>query len=151
MQSILGYAAGMDAFGVRLRRVGLRNTPQRRAVLAAVERHPHSTAAELAVDLEADGVAGGLSRQGLYNVLEDLVSADLLRSLEPAGSPARFEPQRHDNHHHLVCRGCGAIQDVPCAVGTPPCLEPVTAPGFRVESAEVTWWGVCDACASAAE
>ncbi|MFI5612708.1 Fur family transcriptional regulator [Amycolatopsis sp. NPDC051903] len=139
----------MDAFGVRLRRNGLRNTPQRRAVLAAVERYPHSTATEIAVALETDGVAGGLSRQGLYNVLEDLVSADLLRSLEPAGSPARFEPQTHDNHHHLVCRTCGAIQDVPCAVGAPPCLDPVSAPGFRVDTAEVTWWGTCDECAAA--
>lgn len=137
----------MDTFGVRLRRHGLRNTPQRRAVLAAVERHPHSTAAEIAAAVETDGAAGGLSRQGLYNALDDLVAADLLRSLEPAGSPARFEPQTHDNHHHLVCRKCGAIRDVACAVGSAPCLEPVTSAGFHVEAAEVTWWGTCDACA----
>jgi Fe2+ or Zn2+ uptake regulation protein len=148
MESILGYSRDMDAFGVRLRRQGLRNTPQRRAVLAAVEQFPHSTAAEIAAVVETDSAGGGLSRQGLYNALDDLVAADLLRLLEPAGSPARFEPQTHDNHHHLVCRKCGAIQDVACAVGAAPCLEPSISAGFTVDTAEVTWWGLCDGCAA---
>ncbi|GAB3353780.1 MULTISPECIES: Fur family transcriptional regulator [Amycolatopsis] len=136
----------MDEFGARLRDKGLRNTPQRRAVLAAVARTPHVTAAEIATVLDADGAVGALSRQGLYNVLDDLVGARLLRPLEPAGSPARFELETHDNHHHLVCRGCGRIQDVPCAIGAAPCLEPGPVPGFRVDQAEVTWWGMCAEC-----
>ncbi|WP_020661637.1 Fur family transcriptional regulator [Amycolatopsis benzoatilytica] len=136
----------MDELAARLRDKGLRVTPQRRAVLAAVARTPHVTAAEIASSLSAEGAVGALSRQGLYNVLDDLVGARLLRSLEPAGSPARFEVELDDNHHHLVCRGCGRIQDVPCAVGAAPCLEPGPVPGFRVDQAEVTWWGMCEEC-----
>ncbi|QRP43429.1 Fur family transcriptional regulator [Amycolatopsis sp. FDAARGOS 1241] len=135
----------MDDFAGLLKQRGLRNTAQRRTVLGAVREHPHTTAAEIAALVEAE--AGGLSRQGLYNVLEDLVSVGLLRTLEPAGSPARFELDHHDNHHHLVCRGCGRIEDVPCAAGSAPCLHPVTAPGFTIDEAEVTWWGLCADCA----
>ncbi|MEU4667919.1 Fur family transcriptional regulator [Amycolatopsis sp. NPDC023774] len=138
----------MDDFAVQLKRRGLRNTAQRRAVLSAVRDHPHTTAAEIAAAVEAG--TGGLSRQGLYNVLDDLVGVGLLRTLEPAGSPARFELDRHDNHHHLVCRGCGRIEDVPCAVGSAPCLHPSSAPGFTIDEAEVTWWGLCAECAARA-
>ncbi|MEV4596943.1 Fur family transcriptional regulator [Amycolatopsis sp. NPDC049253] len=138
----------MDDFAVQLKRRGLRNTAQRRAVLGAVRDHPHTTAAEIAAAVEAG--AGGLSRQGLYNVLDDLVGVGLLRTLEPAGSPARFELDRHDNHHHLVCRGCGRIEDVPCAVGSASCLQPSSAPGFTIDEAEVTWWGLCAECAARA-
>lgn len=136
----------MDEVAARLREKGLRNTPQRRAVLAAVAHTPHVTAAEIATALQAEDALGGLSRQGLYNVLDDLVGARLLRPLEPAGSPARFELETHDNHHHLVCRDCGRIRDVPCAVGSSPCLHPGEVPGFRVDQAEVTWWGLCEDC-----
>ncbi|MEW2506780.1 Fur family transcriptional regulator [Amycolatopsis sp. CA-161197] len=138
----------MDDFAVQLKRRGLRNTAQRRAVLGAVRDHPHTTAAEIAAAVEAG--TGGLSRQGLYNVLDDLVGVGLLRTLEPAGSPARFELDRHDNHHHLVCRACGRIEDVPCAVGSAPCLHPSSAPGFTIDEAEVTWWGLCAECAAKA-
>ncbi|QYN18092.1 Fur family transcriptional regulator [Amycolatopsis sp. DSM 110486] len=138
----------MDDFAVQLKRRGLRNTAQRRAVLGAVRDHPHTTAAEIAATVEAG--TGGLSRQGLYNVLDDLVGVGLLRTLEPAGSPARFELDRHDNHHHLVCRGCGRIEDVPCAEGSAPCLHPSSAPGFTIDEAEVTWWGLCAECAARA-
>ncbi|MEV6898544.1 Fur family transcriptional regulator [Amycolatopsis sp. NPDC051372] len=138
----------MDDFAVQLKRRGLRNTAQRRAVLGAVRDHPHTTAAEIAAAVEAG--TGGLSRQGLYNVLDDLVGVGLLRTLEPAGSPARFELDKHDNHHHLVCRGCGRIEDVPCAVGSAPCLHPSSAPGFTIDEAEVTWWGQCAECAAQA-
>lgn len=135
----------MDEFAAELRQRGLRNTPHRRAVLGALKQHPHSTAAEVATLLDGEG----LSRQGLYNVFEDLVGVGLLRSIEPAGSPARFEVETHDNHHHLVCRSCGRIQDVPCAVGSPPCLDPIDAAEFTVEEAEVTWWGLCRDCGPA--
>ncbi|WP_326834419.1 Fur family transcriptional regulator [Amycolatopsis rhabdoformis] len=138
----------MDDFAVQLKRTGLRNTAQRRAVLGAVRDHPHATAAEIAAVVEAG--AGGLSRQGLYNVLDDLVGVGLLRALEPAGSPARFEFDRHDNHHHLVCRACGRIEDVACAVGEVPCLDPSSAAGFTIDEAEVTWWGLCAECAAGA-
>jgi Fur family ferric uptake transcriptional regulator len=138
----------MDDFAVQLKRRGLRNTAQRRAVLGAVRDHPHTTAAEIAAAVEAG--TGGLSRQGLYNVLDDLVGVGLLRTLEPAGSPARFELDRQDNHHHLVCRACGRIEDVPCAVGSAPCLHPSSAPGFTIDEAEVTWWGLCAECAAKA-
>jgi len=125
----------MDGFAAQLRDKGLRNTPQRRAVLIALTDAPHSTAAELAASVSSAGersaAAGrptvasvdGLSRQGLYNVLDDLTRVGLVRSIEPAGSPARYEVRVGDNHHHLVCRGCGRIQDVSCVVGAAPCLS----------------------------
>ena len=151
----------MDGFAAQLRDKGLRNTPQRRAVLIALTDAPHSTAAELAASVSSAGArsaaAGrpvvasvdGLSRQGLYNVLEDLTRAGLVRCIEPAGSPARYEVRVGDNHHHLVCRGCGRIQDVSCVVGEAPCLSPGEFPGFTVDEAEVIWWGTCDDCAHA--
>ncbi|HWD03775.1 MAG TPA: Fur family transcriptional regulator [Amycolatopsis sp.] len=135
----------MDDFAGLLRQRGLRNTAQRRTVLGVVRDHPHTTAAEIAVFV--DSGAGGVSRQGLYNVLEDLVSVGLLRTLEPAGSPARFELDHHDNHQHLVCRGCGRIEDVPWAEGATPCLNPTATGSFAIEAAEVTWWGYCPDCA----
>ncbi|MGY0489330.1 Fur family transcriptional regulator [Streptomyces sp. WG-D5] len=132
--------------GDLLRRKGLRSTAQRRAVLAALQGRPHSTAAELEERIED----GRLSRQGLYNVLDDLTRAHLIRCVEPAGSPARFELRVGDNHHHLVCRVCGRIEDVDCAVGAAPCLDPIEERGFTVDEAEVTWWGRCADCRSAA-
>lgn len=119
---------------------GLRNTAQRRAVLGALLGRPHSTAADLEARL------GSLSHQGLYNVLEDLTTAGLIRRIEPAGSPTRYELRVGDNHHHLVCRGCGRIEDVDCAVGQAPCLEPADSKGFAVDEAEIVWWGLCADC-----
>jgi Fur family ferric uptake transcriptional regulator len=148
----------VDGLAAQLRQAGLRNTPQRRAVLIALGHAPHSTAADLAAAVstaarrsESAGdpsvaTVDGLSRQGLYNVLEDLTRAGLVRSIEPAGSAARYEVRVGDNHHHLVCRQCGRIQDVSCAVGVVPCLQPLEFEGFTVDEAEVIWWGMCDAC-----
>jgi Fur family transcriptional regulator, stress-responsive regulator len=153
----------VDRLAAQLRQAGLRNTPQRRAVLIALGRAPHSTAAELAAAVTTAasrvGAAGdpavasvdGLSRQGLYNVLEDLTRAGLVQSIEPAGSAARYEMRVGDNHHHLVCRRCGRIEDVSCAVGAAPCLQPLEFEGFTVDEAEVIWWGMCDACSGSKE
>ncbi|MEU9978063.1 Fur family transcriptional regulator [Streptomyces sp. NPDC051014] len=132
--------------GDLLKGKGLRSTAQRRAVLTALRGHPHSTAADLETRV---GAAGGLSRQGLYNVLDDLTKAELVRCIEPAGSPARYELRVGDNHHHLVCRRCGRIEDVDCGVGAAPCLTPGDDRGFAVDEAEITWWGLCGECRQA--
>ncbi|MCW0213240.1 MAG: transcriptional repressor [Pseudonocardia sp.] len=136
-----------------LRDKGLRSTPHRRAVLSALAQNPHLTVAQVGEEVTRAGSSGGpsavteLSRQGLYNVLEDLRRVGLVRSIEPAGSPALFELQHGDNHHHAVCRSCGSVRDVPCAVGDTPCLEPSAAgDGFVVDEAEVVWWGLCAGC-----
>ena len=137
----------MDTAADELRRSGLRNTAQRRAVLAVLAAHPHATAADVATGLAADE----LSRQGLYNVLDDLTRVGLVRRIEPAGSATRYELRVGDNHHHLVCRSCGAVEDVACALGDAPCLDPSEVPrGFAVDEAEVTWWGLCGPCADRA-
>ncbi|MDH6699280.1 Fur family transcriptional regulator [Streptomyces griseoviridis] len=131
-----------------LRSKGLRSTSQRRAVLAALQGFPHSTASEIEARIGAAGTeaSSGLSRQGLYNVLDDLTGARLIRVIEPAGSPARYELRVGDNHHHLACRDCGAIKDVDCAIGAAPCLDPVADEGFLIDEAEITWWGLCARC-----
>jgi Fur family transcriptional regulator, stress-responsive regulator len=133
-----------------LRQKGLRSTAQRRTVLAALRGHAHSTTPELEerIGLGKGGGTQPLSRQGLYNVLDDLTRANLVRCIEPAGSPARYELRVGDNHHHLVCRSCGRIEDVDCAVGAAPCLDPVESKGFTIDEAEIMWWGICDQCAS---
>jgi Fur family ferric uptake transcriptional regulator len=140
-----------------LRGAGLRSTGPRRAVLEELLRAPHATAPDLAdairrrLEPAGDGVAAepALSHQGLYNVLDDLTAAGLIRCIKPAGSSARYELRVGDNHHHLVCRSCGRVADVDCAVGAAPCLEPSDSAGFTmVDGAEVTWWGVCDSCSA---
>lgn len=138
-----------------LRGAGLRVTAPRLAVHAALADHPHSTAAAL-LDyiVRAESAGAEISKQGVYNVLDDLCAAGLVRRIEPAGSPARFELRVGDNHHHLVCRVCGRIEDVDCAVGPAPCLTPASTQGFVLDEAEVVWWGRCAECArpqSAAE
>jgi Fur family transcriptional regulator, stress-responsive regulator len=131
-----------------LRANGLRVTAQRQRVLDVLAGRPHLTAAEIADALEADAP----SRQGLYNVLDDLTRVGLLRCIEPANSSARYELRVGDNHHHLVCRTCGRVEDVDCAIGEAPCLEPATTPsGFLMQEAEVTWWGTCTECQTATE
>lgn len=136
----------MEEFSESLRKKGLRNTSQRRAVLAALHGFPHSTAADVEARVGAAETSAGMSRQGLYNVLEDLTGAGLIRRIEPAGSPTRYELRVGDNHHHLVCRNCGLIEDVDCATGIAPCLEPVGRTGFAIDEAEITWWGLCVRC-----
>jgi Fur family ferric uptake transcriptional regulator len=94
--------------------------------------------------------AGTVSTQAVYDCLAAMTRAGLLRRIEPAGSPARYETRVGDNHHHVVCRACGATQDIDCAVGAAPCLQPEDAGGFVVDEAEVTYWGLCPACRAAA-
>lgn len=130
--------------GAELRTAGLRVTAPRLAVLAAVRAGDH-----LAVDAIAAAARdrlGAVSTQAVYDVLGALAKAGLVRRIEPAGSPARFEGRTGDNHHHLVCRSCGAVADVDCAAGHAPCLEPAGAAGYLVDEADVTYWGLCPAC-----
>ena len=131
----------------QLREVGLRVTRPRLAVLDALSAHPHA---------DADTIVTGarvrhptLSPQTAYGVLDALVSKGLARRIEPAGAPALFELRVGDNHHHLVCRSCGAVADVDCAVGAAPCLDPSDTSGFVVDEAEVVFWGVCRTCRAA--
>lgn len=132
----------------RLRAAGLRVTDSRRAVVAALVERPHSSADEL-YGIVARTIPG-TSLQSVYNALGDFVDAGLARRIEPAGRPGLFELRVDDNHHHLICSRCGAVEDVDCAVGEAPCLTPSHAHGYVVEAAEVTFWGVCPACARAA-
>lgn len=141
----------MDDLAALLRRKGLRNTAQRRAVLAALSDSPHATAPDLEDKIgigrtSSTFPAAGLSRQGLYNVLEDMTRTNLVRCIEPAGSPARYELRVGDNHHHAVCRQCGRVEDIDCLIGTAPCLDPVEDKGFVIDEAEITWWGICGSC-----
>jgi Fur family ferric uptake transcriptional regulator len=134
-----------------LRAHGLHVTPQRLAVLRALAGRPHSTADDLHAVVRAD--LGTVSRQGVYDALAALTDRGLLRRIEPAGSPARYEDRVGDNHHHLVCRVCGRLVDVDCAVGTAPCLTPLVTErdgaGYEVDEAEVLYWGRCGDCARA--
>ena len=127
-----------------LREHGIQVTAQRLAVLRAVRSEPHIT---------ADGVAeivrteiGAISRQSVYDALGMLVEEGLIRRIQPAGSPARFEARAGDNHHHVICRICGRTADVDCAVGSAPCLTAADDHGFEVEEAEVIYWGRCPKC-----
>ena len=128
----------------RLRRNGLQVTAQRLAVLRAVERLPHGTTDEVA-DAVRDEI-GAISRQAVYDALGVLGDKGLLRRIQPARSPARFEHVVDDNHHHLVCRVCGRIVDVKCAHGSAPCLTAADDAGFEVDEAEVIYWGRCPDC-----
>jgi len=127
-----------------LRGAGLRVTAPRRAVLAWLAEHPHSTADAVGTGVRAE--LGTISTQAVYDVLAACVDAGLVRRIEPAGHPARFERRVADNHHHLVCRRCGAAADVDCTIGPAPCLEPSDTHGFAVDEAEVVFWGLCPDC-----
>ncbi len=130
-----------------LRAAGLRVTEPRTAVYDALRAHPHASADAVLAAIEPD--LPRTSIQSVYNALGDFVEAGIVRRIEPAGRSMLFELRVDDNHHHLVCRSCGAVEDVDCVIGAAPCLEPSDAHGFAVEAAEVTFWGVCPACASA--
>lgn len=133
----------------QLRSAGLRVTGPRLAVLAAVQgegRHPDVQ--EIAA--AARGRIVTLSTQAVYDNLNALVEAGLVRRIQPSGHPARYEARVGDNHHHIVCRGCGSTADIDCAVGYAPCLEPCDDHGFAVEEAEVTFWGLCPLCQQSA-
>ncbi|WP_380169548.1 Fur family transcriptional regulator [Jannaschia sp. R86511] len=127
-----------------LRGSDLRVTRPRLAVLEAVHEHPHADTET--VLRAARLMLGAVSHQAVYDVLRVLTDAGLLRRIEPAGSVARYEARTGDNHHHAVCRGCGAIVDVDCAVGHAPCLTASGSNGFVVDEAEVVYWGRCPAC-----
>lgn len=127
-----------------LRSAALRVTAPRVAVLTELHQHPHA-----GVDVVAAGVRaqlGSVSIQAVYDVLRALCAAGLVRRIEPAGSPARFEVRVGDNHHHVVCRRCGEVADVDCAVGEAPCLQASNLNGFVIDEAEVTYWGLCPEC-----
>lgn len=127
-----------------LRDAGLRVTGPRMAVLDILAEHPHVT-----VDALAERVRerlGTVSTQAVYDVLAVFVDAGLVRRIEPAGSPARFETRTGDNHHHLVCRSCGTVTDVDCVTGSAPCLTPDDAAGYDVDEVEVVFWGYCTSC-----
>ncbi|MCD2193442.1 transcriptional repressor [Actinomycetospora endophytica] len=127
-----------------LRAVGLRVTAPRRAVLATLADHPHSTADAVATAVR--GELGSVSTQAVYDVLAACVDAGLVRRIEPAGSAARYETRTGDNHHHVVCRSCGVTADVDCVVDERPCLTPSDDAGFEIDEAEVVFWGRCPAC-----
>ena len=130
-----------------LRGAGLRVTRPRLAVLTAVRAHPHADTDTLIGAVRAD--IGEVSHQAVYDVLRVLTSAGLVRRIQPSGSVARYETRVGDNHHHVVCRGCGAIADVDCAVGDTPCLTASNDQGFVVDEAEVVYWGTCPDCLTA--
>lgn len=136
----------IDATELRhvLQSAGLRVTRPRLAVLTSLAGHSHASADEVCAKVRA--ALPGTSLQAVYNVLSDLTAAGLLRRLELAGSSARYERRVGDNHHHLVCRACGAIEDIDCAVGATPCLAPSISHGFSIDEAEVTFWGLCPSC-----
>ena len=131
-----------------LRAAGLRVTKPRLAVLAEVAAHPHADVETITTGARAR--LGSLSTQAVYDVVHALTEAELLRQVEPAGSPARFELARGDNHHHLVCRTCHDIVDVPCSTGRAPCLRASNDHGYLIDEAEVTYWGLCPACRAVA-
>jgi Fe2+ or Zn2+ uptake regulation protein len=138
-------SAHPDTFVDDLRARGLRVTAARVAVFRAVAELPGHPDAE-AIGAGARARIGALSTQAVYDTLHTLTRVGLLRRIEPAGSPARFETRVADNHHHVVCRSCGAAHDVDCIVGYAPCLVPGDAGGFVVDEAEVTFWGICPDC-----
>jgi Fur family ferric uptake transcriptional regulator len=129
-----------------LRTRGLRVTAQRLAVLRAVAAGPHSTADAVADAVRAD--VGTVSLQAVYDSLAALAEAGLVRRIQPTGSPTLFETRTGDNHHHLVCRSCGRVSDVDCAIGELPCLTPVDTLGYVIDEAEVVYWGRCPTCTS---
>ncbi|WP_336712182.1 Fur family transcriptional regulator [Arthrobacter sp. USHLN218] len=129
-----------------LRGAMLRVTRPRTAVLEAVRAHPHADADTITGVVRDE--LGTVSKQAVYDVLSALTDARLVRRIEPSGSPARYEARVGDNHHHVVCRICGAIEDVDCAVGAAPCLSAADDHGFEIDEAEVTYWGTCPACAA---
>jgi Fe2+ or Zn2+ uptake regulation protein len=129
-----------------LRGAALRVTRPRVSVLAAVYDHPHADTSSIIGLVRED--LGDVSHQAVYDVLRALSIAGLVRRIHPPGSVARYESRVGDNHHHLVCRSCGAIADVDCAVGTAPCLTVADDQGYALDEAEVIYWGLCPGCST---
>lgn len=130
-----------------LRQHGVQVTAQRLAVLRAVGERPHATAAD--IDAAVRSEIGAISMQAVYDALAILTDKGIIRRIQPAGSPARYENRVGDNHHHLICRSCGQMADVDCAVGETPCLTAADAAGYEVDEAEVIYWGRCPECVAA--
>ena len=130
-----------------MRGASLRVTRPRVAVLTAVYAHPHADT-DMLIGVVRDRL-GRVSHQAVYDVLDALTEAGLVRRIEPARSVARYESRVGDNHHHVVCRSCGAISDVDCAVGEAPCLTASDDHGYAIDEAEVVYWGVCHDCSGA--
>jgi Fur family transcriptional regulator, stress-responsive regulator len=128
----------------QLREAGLRVTQPRLAVLAAVHDHPHADT-DTVITLVRESVPS-VSHQAVYDVLRAFTTTGLVRRIQPSGSVARYESRVADNHHHVVCRSCGSIADVDCAVGHAPCLVASDDHGFRIDEAEVVYWGLCADC-----
>jgi Fur family ferric uptake transcriptional regulator len=139
--------ARTEDFERMLREASLRVTRPRLAVLAAVHERPHTDTDSVIRMVRED--LGEVSHQAVYDVLRALTDAALLRRIQPSGSVARYEARVGDNHHHVVCRSCGAIEDVDCAVGATPCLAAVDDHGFVIDEAEVTYWAWCPDCVDA--
>jgi len=129
-----------------LRERGIQVTAQRLAVLRAVSGEPHVTADRVAEVVR--GEIGAISLQSVYDALGVLVAEGLIRRIQPSGSPARFEDRVGDNHHHLICRICGRVVDVDCAVGPAPCLAASDDKGYQIDEAEIAYWGRCPDCRS---
>ncbi|MEU7620237.1 Fur family transcriptional regulator [Micromonospora rifamycinica] len=136
-------AADLEA---QLRAASLRVTRPRLAVLAALRDHPHVDTDTVIALVRSD--LPTVSHQAVYDVLRALTEAGLVRRIQPDRSPARYESRVGDNHHHVMCRSCGAIADVDCAVGHVPCLTPSDDHGFVIDEAEVVYWGTCPDCAT---
>lgn len=132
----------------QLRQAGLRVTGPRQAVLEWLAEHPHATADQIGSAVRER--LGSVSTQAVYDVLDACTRTGLLRKIEPAGHPARYERRVGDNHHHLVCRVCDRVVDVDCLAGAQPCLEPGETHGFQLAEAEVVFWGICPDCSLAA-
>ncbi len=130
--------------GSFLRQHGIQVTAQRLAVFRAVSGQPHITAEAVAEIVRAE--IGAISLQSVYDALGVLVGARLIRRIQPLGSAARYEDRVGDNHHHLICRVCGRLADVDCAVGATPCLAAADDQGFEIDEAEVVYWGRCPEC-----
>ena len=133
----------------KLRERGLRVTAQRMAVLGAVSVRPHATADELVDDVRS--MIGSVSRQAVFDALAVLSESGLVRRIQPARSAARYEDRVGDNHHHLICRVCGGVVDVDCAVGDVPCSTAADDAGFEIDEAEVVFWGRCPDCVAASQ
>ena len=127
-----------------LRQRGIQVTAQRLAVLRAVACQPHVTADSVAESVRTE--IGAISLQSVYDALSALATGGLIRRIQPAGSPARFEDRVGDNHHHLICRACGRMVDVDCAVGFTPCLTASEDKGYEIDEAEIVYWGRCPDC-----
>jgi Fur family ferric uptake transcriptional regulator len=142
----MGAVAPAPDYADQLRAADLRVTRPRLAVLEAVHAHPHSDTESIFGAVRSD--LPEVSRQAVYDVLAALTTAGLIRRFQPSGSLARYESRVGDNHHHVVCRSCGVIADVDCAVGDAPCLTAADDNGFSIDEAEVVYWGLCPQCAA---